>query len=204
MNSLFKLIRREPVVLVQAVTLALGVAVAFGLHLTDKQDAAIVGLVAFLGAIFARGKVTPVVEAEPPKQGPYRVAPPPANDAAPPTPKTAARVAMTCAAGLALCCSAALLEAACTPAEQQEAAKIIDGAEAFCALVLDVADPSREPLCVQGQELADAGLKYVETRTTPDATPALAVDSSCYSKLAANPKVKARHKKVASADAGTP
>lgn len=58
--SIIEKIRNEPVLVVALVTAIIGLAVAFGVDVSDEAKAAIVTFVGAVLAIVARGKVTPV------------------------------------------------------------------------------------------------------------------------------------------------
>lgn len=60
MKEIIEKLRREPVLIANAVTAVVALAVAFGVPVTPEQRAAIVGLVVVVGSIVARSKVTPV------------------------------------------------------------------------------------------------------------------------------------------------
>lgn len=58
--SVVERIRREPVLVVALVQALLVAGVAFGLHLTDVQAAAVLGVTGAALALVARSQVTPV------------------------------------------------------------------------------------------------------------------------------------------------
>ena len=60
LSSIWERITREPVLVTTFVGAVLACLVAFGLHLTEEQTAAIIAVVAGVLALFARSKVTPV------------------------------------------------------------------------------------------------------------------------------------------------
>lgn len=59
MNLLTRLMR-EPALLIGAIAATVDLAVAFGLHLSAEQVGAVNALAAALGALWLRGRVTPV------------------------------------------------------------------------------------------------------------------------------------------------
>lgn len=67
---------REPVALLAVVEASLAVAVAFGLHLTGRQLAALIVLARAVFALLARRLVTPVAEPRLPHRKPGRRRPP--------------------------------------------------------------------------------------------------------------------------------
>ena len=52
------LLKSEPALLTSVAAAAIGVAIAFGVHLTDVQIAAITGLINLVGGLFIRSQVT--------------------------------------------------------------------------------------------------------------------------------------------------
>ncbi len=59
MNAILSVFRREPALVLGLVSTLIALAVAFGLHLSKEQTAAIVALVQVLTAILIRSQVSP-------------------------------------------------------------------------------------------------------------------------------------------------
>lgn len=84
--------------------------------------------------------------------------------------------------------------AACTPAAQQTAVTVT---EAACVAVVSVEAPAAEPLCVLGQEIAEAVIAYVQAHGGSPPVVATSgartvVSPDLYAALAARPAVYAR------------
>lgn len=59
LSAIWDRITREPVLVTTFVGAVLACLVAFGLHLTEEQTTAIIGVIAAVMAVFAREQVTP-------------------------------------------------------------------------------------------------------------------------------------------------
>jgi hypothetical protein len=166
-------IQHKPALIVGFVGAILALLVAFGVKLTDAQDAAILGAVTS-----ALAMVSAFWPWEPPKSG-----------AAPKAPPGVATMALF---ALALACG-------CTPAEQQTASTIATGGEVACMMVMSIEDPALEPVCATGEEIVKIVIAYVAshngqppTVTTDAATGVTKISSDAFKALAARPEVRTR------------
>jgi len=88
--------------------------------------------------------------------------------------------------------------AACTPAAQQTATTVASVVEVGCLALVSVEAPNLEPLCVQGDELAQAIIDYIAAHAgnapsvTTDAQGHTVVSADLYAGLVAKPAVKGR------------